>query len=76
MTLDKFALIRRIAVTVVGTASGTVQVQRGGVWANAGRLRSDCTKVTVGCASVTGVRLVSDRGPAPVVNEIIVGPAK
>lgn len=64
------------SVTVVGTASGTVQVQRGGAWLKAGRLKSGYTKVTVGGAPVTGVRLVLDRGPAPVVNEFIVGAAK
>ncbi len=64
------------SVTVVGTASGTVQVQRGGVWAKAGKLKAGYTKVTVGGSPVTGVRLALDRGPAPVINEIILGAAQ
>lgn len=62
-------------VTVVGTAAGTVQVQRGGDWVDAGRLKSGYAKVSVGGDPVTGVRLVLDRGPAPVINEIILGAA-
>jgi hypothetical protein len=63
------------SVTVVGTATGTVQIRRGDAWTTAGTLKSGYTKVRVGGAPVTGVRLVLDRGPAPVVSEIILGPS-
>ncbi|WP_125616556.1 beta-N-acetylglucosaminidase domain-containing protein [Specibacter cremeus] len=62
------------SVTVIGAVTGTVQVQRAGVWVNAGTLLSGYTKVTVGGAPVSGVRLVLDGGPAPVINEIILAP--
>ena len=63
------------SVTVVGTATGTVQIRRGDAWTTAGTLKSGYTKVRVGGAPVTGVRLVLDRGPTPVVSEIILGPS-
>jgi len=64
------------AITVVGAAAGTVEVQRGGAWTAAGRLKSGYTNVSVGGNPVTGIRLVLDAGAAPVVNEIIVGAAR
>ncbi|MGA7203403.1 MAG: beta-N-acetylglucosaminidase domain-containing protein [Specibacter sp.] len=63
-------------VTVLGTGGGTVEVQRGGAWTKAGKLKSGYTKLAVGGTPITGVRLVLDRGPAPVINEIILGAAK
>ncbi len=72
---DVFAPRAVPSVTVIGTVAGTVQVQRGGGWVSTGKLTPGYTKVPVGGAPVTGIRLVLDRGPAPVISEIILGAA-
>lgn len=63
---------RAKSVTVIGSASGTVQVRRHGTWKTIGRLASGYTKVPVrGGKSVTGVRLLFARGTTPTIHEVI-----